>query len=716
VSTTQHHDLLAEITDTVAGQIAWAFWQAGKLPNHATAPPALAGTPFGTLEIFTTEPPFVEVVVDPQSARLLGVYQQKMIIRGGTVQDEVVNTIDIRQPVQLVETTIDGIEVQLLVMNFADASVDNSLLDPVEDELARSILVTWLAATSDTVTTLPVTPPMLPNIRFFPIAGSGEPLGLKVYGNIDGRDPGSMTATPVLHAEPWLPKPPFPPGLAAVVNGEIFLDQLRAELIERNVVAGEVIIDTINERFLNLLVDGEITWDPGLDFPLFPDDGIKIPIKFDLSPKLERIKLTKDLTVGLQLGGVVVSGSIEAIIDNGPDVDADFEVTIVVNPRQGDQLVAHIARADIDVDTELVEVLMAWLFGPVGLLSAQILDTVIDKAASDVVEGTSFPADVPRRTVFLQDIAITNDPTVNSRVTLHLEPFRSIVTPDAVGGSFHLEATGTGPAIARPKYFVGNRTSRELHDDSCRFAELMLEKNRHRFVRAEVAIAEGYDGCRLCLPQFDGRGGAMLSVSLERAAGFDQHRSAPITVTGHRTSSQPTALPTTFSATGILRVSNDDGYWFDAVDVPGVLAQGSWSISVVDGAWSASKTVELLGGDGKHNGVRFHYGVDAPVIGPPIGGLRLVYNKTTEQAKKPSTPAFRGQFLGPLDGTTGTSPWFTSVEEPVSGATAFFRDVPFLRPGRWTITAEELGFAGTTQTRTVDVVAGQLGNLVFHRP
>src|SRR5215207_475486 len=81
------------------------------------------------------------------------------------------------------------------------------------------------------------------------------------------------------------------------------------------------------------------------------------------------------------------------------------------------------------------------------------------------------------------------------------------------------------------------------------------------------------------------------------------------------------------------------------------------------------------GGD-KQNGVAFQYGVDAPTLSPPIGGLRLVYYKTAEQVRQRSTPALPRPVPRPVRRHASQLSWFTSVEEQ-AGATVFLREVPF---------------------------------------
>jgi hypothetical protein len=227
-------------------------------------------------------------------------------------------------------------------------------------------------------------------------------------------------------------------------------------------------------------------------------------------------------------------------------------------------------------------------------------------------------------------------------------------------------------------------------------------------------VAQGYDGCALCLPQFDGMGAALLNVFFKRPAGFGQKRTKPITVTGQRTSTQPTNLPTTFSATGKLSVSNPDGYWVDGIEA-GVLAPGTWAVTVSDDGFTGTKTAQLKGGDDNKNHLFMEYGVDGPPVGPPIGGVRLTFKLTPEQAaQKEISATYFGEYLGQADGTLATKKWSTHIGGPtMSGHAVLHRDAPFLRPGQWRISVLEQGIPQAP--RTVEVKANQLTNVVFNR-
>ena len=708
-STTLGFDVMAEIGEHVPTEIAQAKWRAGQLPTYVHRPPNLAGTPFANIEVFT-QAPTLELELDPDGA-LFGVYRQPLIIRDDTIRGELLNTMEMRVPVQVVEQVVDGAEVQMVVIEISAATVRNSNLTPIQDAFVQAAIAMETAVEEPIV--IPITPPELPGVRFFPVVGA-YPLSLKVYGNIDGRDPGPTTPDAVLLTQnPLFDKPPFP-DVAAVAEAGIVLGKVQEELVKRNLVAGQIVADKLNEVLLDLNAgSGEITIDPDIDNPLFPEGGITIPLSFDFSPTLETIRLTEDVTVQFGTAVVRLTGAIKATIDNGPDVEADFDLRFGFH-FEGGQVVATITKADIDVDTSIFQVLLAVLFGPIGLALGPIVDDAIDQAVSEKVLGESFPEDVPHRTVFVEDVAITNDPEVDHPVTLRLDPLRMLVRPDAVGVNFVLTADADAVDIPVPTYFIGHRKNKEVHVAGCQFAAQMSPSNQVRFVRATEAVEEGYDGCRLCLPQFDGKGAAFLTVSLNRPAGFGQKRTKPITITGTRLSSEPTTLPTTFSVQGKIKISNEDGYWFDLVDA-GVLAQGTWSVTVVDqDGWTATKAVVLLGGDDKKNRLDFRYGVDAPPIGPPIGGLRLTFKATKEQAaEKELSPSYFGDYKGTPDGTLATSKWTTHVGGMIaSGHAILHRDVPFLRPGQWQVRVWE---HGKEQFRTVEVKANELTNVVFER-
>lgn len=165
-------------------------------------------------------------------------------------------------------------------------------------------------------------------------------------------------------------------------------------------------------------------------------------------------------------------------------------------------------------------------------------------------------------------------------------------------------------------------------------------------------------------PAFDGLGGTLLDVSFVRPSGYERQRMTPITVTGKLTTAQPTTLPTTFTVTGKLTHANPDGYWVDGLHVPGVLAHGTWQITVSDDGFIATTTVELHGGGArKKNDIRREYSVD----GPPVGGLHLTFEATPELAANELISAtFTGEYLGPADGTVGTTKWTTYIGGPCS--------------------------------------------------
>lgn len=169
MSTTQNCDLLAEVREAVPTEIVQAFWVAGRLPTYLHAPAVLQGTPFANVEVFTT-PPYVSIAADLHAPGLIGIFRQPMVIRTDTVRGEITNTLEVRLPLSLVETKIDGVELQLLELDLTQADLTNTTLTNPQNAIAE-VIVAWLAGLVGPIR-IPITPPLLPSVRFFPTARS----------------------------------------------------------------------------------------------------------------------------------------------------------------------------------------------------------------------------------------------------------------------------------------------------------------------------------------------------------------------------------------------------------------------------------------------------------------------------------------------------------------------------------------------------------------
>jgi hypothetical protein len=414
---TLDHDVLAEVAEHVPTEIARAMWRAGLLPTHVHRPPTLAGTPFADIEVFT-QAPTLELVADPDGA-VHGRYRQPLVIRDDTIRGELLNTMEMQVPVRVVEQEVEGVTMQMVVIEISAADVRSSNLTPVQDAFFEAAIALETAVAEPAV--IPLTPPVPSGIRLFPVLGD-YPLSLKVYGNLDGRDSGPTTPAPVLLTHnPFLATPPLP-DVAAAVEGEIVLTKIREELIERDLVDGQIVIDRLDEKILDLEVGGEVTWDRDLDIPFFPDGGFTLPLELDLSPRLEAIRLTENIEVGLGNGVIRLTGAIEAVIDDGPDVEADFDLRVAFHFADG-KLVPTIMKADVDVDPTIFQVLLAVLFGPVGLVLGPIL---------------------------VGDVALIDNPAVDHPVSLRLDPLQALIRPDAVGVDFALTTAPSPRTRGRP--------------------------------------------------------------------------------------------------------------------------------------------------------------------------------------------------------------------------------------------------------------------------
>ena len=117
--TTLGFDVMAEVAEHVPTEIAQAMSRAGQLPTYVHRPPNLAGTPYANIEVFT-QAPTLKLETDPNGA-LFGVYRQPLIIRDDTLRGERLNTMEMRVPVQVVEQEVDGVEVQMVVIEISAA-------------------------------------------------------------------------------------------------------------------------------------------------------------------------------------------------------------------------------------------------------------------------------------------------------------------------------------------------------------------------------------------------------------------------------------------------------------------------------------------------------------------------------------------------------------------------------------------------------------------
>jgi hypothetical protein len=70
---------------------------------------------------------------------------------------------------------------------------------------------------------------------------------------------------------------------------------------------------------------------------------------------------------------------------------------------------------------------------------------------------------------------------------------------------YHTRETGlaTGDAIAVRTFYIGHKTTRELHAPDCEFGRMILDENRIHFLHMEDAFQEGFNGCYYCLRKYD---------------------------------------------------------------------------------------------------------------------------------------------------------------------------------------------------------------------
>ncbi|TLU84751.1 MAG: hypothetical protein FDX30_05510 [Chlorobium sp.] len=64
-------------------------------------------------------------------------------------------------------------------------------------------------------------------------------------------------------------------------------------------------------------------------------------------------------------------------------------------------------------------------------------------------------------------------------------------------------ASGLGAGIFTKSFYVGNEKSKELHMQSCYWAQSMSAKHKRYFFNVNQALEAGYNGCYYCMRQYD---------------------------------------------------------------------------------------------------------------------------------------------------------------------------------------------------------------------
>lgn len=516
MSTTQGFDIAGEIHESVPNIIASAYWSAGILPDHIRAETdllpvvpadrlpeiqALLGL-FPGLEFFFAAP---TIKVIDGAPGLIGAvrFHQKFIVRTDAIPGEISNQLIFSVPFDLRTRMRNGVEVQLIEADLAVVEAgDISFAQPLHNAFLEAMLREGVILTfRNRLISIPIAPDFLGGeIKLSPQIVEGSPTPLRVFVNLDGRSGGFVSpAATMLPFDMFDVGPKI--GLAVAIKSDMLLGKLNKELHDRGIVSGGTLVDNVNQKLIDWKISGTVALKPNVSISFFDDVEFTLPIEIDIfSATLERIDLTSDLQISLVAAGIRIKGSMEMIVDNAPDPDVDFDVVVGIGFSEG-KATAEVISADIDVDTTALTVLSAILFGPIGLIAMNIVDWAVDEAAGKSLLGETQSAAVPNRTIFVGDAAISNAET-DSPITFLVVPDMASTRPDAIVVKLIFKAVVQEAAHTLPMYFIGNLRSMQIHQPSCRFAEQI--KRASSFVRIQEAIDKGYDGCKFCLPQFDG--------------------------------------------------------------------------------------------------------------------------------------------------------------------------------------------------------------------
>ena len=163
---------------------------------------------------------------------------------------------------------------------------------------------------------------------------------------------------------------------------------------------------------------------------------------------------------------------------NGFTIDIEnAEGTISVD--DDNQLVIDITDVDITIPLpwELPEFLLDYL-----------VDWLVDQVIDNMPPVVLFPAIISQD---IPDTSINVEATIES---LDINEAEALITAN-------IETSGVGSYAP----YVGNKNpgSMELHTKECEWAPRIASKNRAYYCEVEEALADGFDGCAYCLPEYN---------------------------------------------------------------------------------------------------------------------------------------------------------------------------------------------------------------------
>lgn len=91
---------------------------------------------------------------------------------------------------------------------------------------------------------------------------------------------------------------------------------------------------------------------------------------------------------------------------------------------------------------------------------------------------------------------------VNAPTTTRI-PFQAMQPQSAAAMSMPVAIREEQVVVAEELPLIGNKNTKELHDENCAHVDRMNDENKVEFEKLQDALDDGYNGCHFCLDAFD---------------------------------------------------------------------------------------------------------------------------------------------------------------------------------------------------------------------
>lgn len=595
---TGNFDLAVQLNERFLNSVLAAAYFTGRIPDflEGQVPTLFSGLATWTLYLNC---PTLDLLPTESGQPARVRFKQSFILRLTTLDHESNGECSFVVPILLDTRTVDGANAQFLRLDLTqvpDEDVTLKLMppNPLMEAVGRAELMSQLRELS---LDLPITP-LVGGDVFLAFSMSADPTQqmpsfgsifeqnyLSLFINLDGQ---SMEPPAVHPPQLWLSNftEKRDDECAVAIPEAAFMPPLRAAIAKAGLANGQVIPGTEN-----LVLTGALGSTPF------------------------HVVLSKDVTLELHNGFLRFATGVTAVIEDLPNVSADVDARLGFGFGQ-DKLFVNILNADsmIDIDIPLVvQVVGGLLTGTLSLVIEQVLEEVLASVLEGEIAGQTIPVPLPQQTIFLGGIAVTTGaavPNVPSLVVRNnwLIPFsQGIIIRSALDLAYEKAPRHF------PPYVRGHRLSKEFHREGCVWGNRISQKNLELFIRPELALAEGYDGCNFCYPEFNGLNVSGTLVVYFMKPGFAPHVTHTEEVTWKCEFLSGTVTIGT-TETQIRTESDEDttnefGQYMTFEAFSG-LRPGAWKVTVSNAGWSTQATLTVRGD--RTQGYRYTFGVKKP--------------------------------------------------------------------------------------------------------